>query len=128
MTETKTFGAFVRQCAKAGVDIASAVAVYVEKHEDDCSRVRERIEAACRAGRITEPRRDLLQRCVDACLEAHKSYGRIVDHADPADWVDLGNGARMHRVHKDSDSEISPFVERTGAYRRALGAFGRRED
>lgn len=126
MTETKTFGAFVRQCAKSGVDIAKAVALYVEKHEDDVTAVRKRIRSALEGGRVSAVRGRVLQKCVDACLDAHARYGKIIDHADPADWVDLGDGARMRRVHKDSDREISPFVRKLGGYRRAvcLGAKG----
>lgn len=35
--------------------------------------------------------------------EQYDATAPIVDERDPADWQELGNGARMRRVHRDSE-------------------------
>lgn len=121
MSEHKAFGAFVLQAAKAGIDTAVAVAVYVKKRGDLPSDVRDRVEAAAKAGEIAEGRAAVLLAAVDKCVAAHSDYGKYVDYRDPKDWTDLGNGARMRKVHKDADAEMSAHVRNASAYRRSLG-------
>ena len=110
MTETKKFGAFVRQAGKAGIDKAAAVAPYVGKATDGAYDVRESIERDLRKGLIDEARRDTLFAAVEACSEAWREYGKIIDRRDPRDWADLGNGARMRRTHRDSERVKDPHA------------------
>lgn len=120
--ETKAYVAFVLQAASVGIDKAIAVAVYIEKPTDDAFLVRQHIERDLRKGNITQERRDRLISYVSDCTVAHQEYGKVIDNKDPKDWVDLGNGARMHAVHKDSERMRSHHVSDTGAYVGAVNA------
>lgn len=108
MTETKKFGAFVRQAGKAGIDRAAAIAPYVAKATDGAYDVRESIRRDLRKGLIDEARRDALFAAIGACTEAWLAYGKIIDRRDPKDWADLGNGGHMRRTHKDSERTRDP--------------------
>ena len=104
MTETKAFGTFVRELKHAGVDQGYAVALYVEHPYDNVSRVRYAILKAKNKGAITAERADSLSAAVDTCYAWYQTHGKIIDHTDPEDWNDLGNGAHMRRTHMDSDN------------------------
>ena len=103
MSNCKTFGAFVRELARARVDQAQALASYVERPSDGLPRVRLAIKRSVSKGLITAERADSLNAAADVCFEWYKTHGRVVEHADPEDWVSLGNGARMRRTHLGSD-------------------------
>jgi len=99
----KTFGAFIRQAAGYGIDKAIAIATYVEKAEDTAHEVRQRILRAHETGIITKERKNTLDCIMEQCHALFMQSGRIVDTRDSKDWVDIGNGAKMHKVHKDSE-------------------------
>lgn len=120
MTDTKTFGAFLRQAAKAGIDIAQAVVPYSEKFTDCRYHVERRIEADLKRGNIGRERADVLLSAVDKCADAWKRYAVIVDHCDTEDWADLGNGAHMRKTHKDSDICLTKVTQ----FRKQVTAAG----
>ena len=99
----KTFGAFIRQAAGYGIDKAIAIATYVEKVYDTAHDVRNRIRLAHETGIITKERKNTLEGILDECHALYVKSGRIVDTRDSKDWIDIGNGAKMHKVHKDSE-------------------------
>lgn len=109
MTDTKTFGAFLRQAAKAGIDIAQAVVPYSEKFTDCRYHVRRRIEAAVET--VGRERADVLLSSVETCFEAWKRYCGLAGCYDTDIWADLGNGAHMRKTHKDSDICLTRFTQ-----------------
>jgi hypothetical protein len=99
----KSFGAFLIQAAKAGIDKAAAVALYVENREDTARLVRARIDKAFKEADITADRRDALLSLLAECIDAHKRSGKVVDTRDPSDWATIGEGCKMHKIHRNND-------------------------
>lgn len=116
----KSFGAFIRQAAKYGIGKAVAISIYVEKSEDTKHEVKQRIRRAHDTGIITPERKSKLDSILDECNALYIKSGRIVDERDPSDWEDIGNGAKMHVVHKDSELDIVPHVFYRSAYLKGL--------
>jgi len=101
----KTFAGFIIGMSKRNCTEARSVALYVKKRTENMSHIMDRIKADLRNGGIDKERFERLQSFM---ADLHKYYlksGHLVDSRDPSDWVDIGKGARMHAVHKDSDTK-----------------------
>lgn len=107
--ETKAFGAFVRQMAKAGLRQAAPLEIYVRRADDGVKEVRQEIENDIGRGLITEERAKELQILVTCLLGFHKTHGHVEESHNSADWVSLGNGAHMRRTHLDENYEKPTF-------------------
>lgn len=103
MSQGKPFGAFVKQAASYGLDYAKSVELYVENRTDTHGEVVARIRNDRIKDVIDNRRMEVLLHRADFCQQAWMRVGRIVDMRDPRDWATIGEGCRMHKVHKDSD-------------------------
>lgn len=100
----KTFAGFIIGISKRNCTEARAVALYVKKRTENMSHITKRIDADIRHGRITVERFETLKAYMSALHDYYLKKGHLVDSRDPSDWVDIGKGARMHAVHKDSET------------------------
>lgn len=101
----KTFAGFIIGMSKRNCTEARAVVLYVKKRTDNMSHVMDRIKSDHRQGRITLERFETLSAYMAALHKYYLNTGHLVDSRDPSDWVDIGNGARMRAVHKESDTK-----------------------
>jgi hypothetical protein len=103
--ETKAFGAFVRQLAKAKVQQALPLEAFVRQHEDTVREVRREIHKGIASGLLSVERADELQRLIDVLMVWHRTHGFVETHLDGNDWLSLGNGGHMRRKHLDENYE-----------------------
>lgn len=101
----RTFAAFLIGLAKRGRRDARSAALYVGKRTDGRKRILERVDAALKAGKIDAEWHRTLTGYLDALGEEFIKSGRTVDERDPREWNDLGNGARVRKVIKDSEED-----------------------
>jgi len=122
----KTFAGFIIGMSKRNCTEARAVALYVKKRTENMSHIMDRIKADFKLGRIDTARFERLSHFIKELHAVYLKSGHIVDSRDPNDWVDIGKGARMHAVHKDSDqSNITNAPINRQAYLRATASVGR---
>lgn len=122
----KTFAGFVIGLSKRDCTEARSVVLYVKKRTENMSHIMERIKADFKLGRIDAARFERLSLFIKELHTVYLKSGHIVDSRDPKDWADIGNGARMHAVHKDSDqSNITNAPINRQAYLSAVASVGR---
>lgn len=99
----QTFGRFISGLALRKIRPACSVVLYVEKRTDAIGDIKTRIHAALKAEKIDSEYHERLLTHVKVCHELYEKAGKLVDERDQKDWDDLGNGAKMKKVHKDSE-------------------------
>ncbi len=94
---------FVKRLKQRGNKDARRLAPYVTRGGDHSINARQRIESALTSGKITGERYGDLIEALENVLAEMNAACSLIDTREPKEWLDMGNGAKMHRVLKEPD-------------------------
>lgn len=101
MNQTFT-GWVLRQALGKDAD-ARAVAGWIKRRSWSYRRIREAVAKALQRGVISGTEYSRLMGALEDLLERYRKGGKLIDLRDSKDWMQLGHGARMRKVHLFED-------------------------